>query len=72
MHVYESCEITGNLTINGDPTGVLWTGVWLNCAVDGNLTDNAGMLVLAIIGARYRRQCSDFPGRAPSLSVPAC
>ncbi len=41
------CEIKGNLTINGDPTGVLSTGVWLNCAVDGNLTDNAGMLVLA-------------------------
>jgi hypothetical protein len=34
------CEIRGNLTINGG-------GVWLNCAVDGNLTDNAGMLVLA-------------------------
>ena len=41
------CEIKGNLTINGDPSGVLRTGVWLNCAVDGNLTDNAGMLVLA-------------------------
>ena len=26
---------------------MLRTGVWLNCAVDGNLTDNAGMLVLA-------------------------
>ena len=41
------CEITGDLTINGDPSGVLPTGVWLDCTVDGNLTDNAGMLVLA-------------------------
>jgi hypothetical protein len=41
------CEIKGNLTINGDPTGVLSTGVWLGCTLDGNLTDNAGMLVLA-------------------------
>jgi hypothetical protein len=35
------CEITGNLTI--DPGG----GVYLECALDGNLADNAGMLVLA-------------------------
>jgi hypothetical protein len=41
------CEIKGNLTINGDPSGVLPTGVWLGCAVDGNLTDNSGTLVLA-------------------------
>jgi hypothetical protein len=41
------CEIKGNLTINGDPSGVLPTGVWLGCALDGNLTDNSGTLVLA-------------------------
>jgi hypothetical protein len=41
------CEITGNLTINGDPTGVLSTGVWLGCTLDGNLTDNSGNVVLA-------------------------